>query len=82
MTNLATLKKMRDELLERADAIDYCIRLIESKSDSADKEFGGAKKKRIGATTFTVSSKTTPAIIPIEEGGVMLTPDELDEMNI
>ena len=80
MTNLATLKKMRDELLERADAIDYCIRLLESKADSAEKEFGGAKKKRIGATTFSVSSRTEPAIVP-EPGGVMLTPDELDEMN-
>ena len=83
MTNLAILKQMRDELLERADAIDYCIRLMESNAGSADKELGGAKpkKQRIKSTTFTVSSKTTPAIIPIEEGGVMLTPDELDEMD-
>jgi hypothetical protein len=73
------LKQMRDELLKRADALDYAIRILEGQQPV--NEFSAAKKKKkhmAGNTSFTVESKTTPAVIPERNGGIMIWDDTDD----
>ena len=96
MSTIETLKAMRRECLERADALDYCIRMLEG-NVSADldtdtdtdiepyDEFQPSapkkRKRKAGNTTFTMTSETKPAINPPQEGGILMWSDSDDELH-
>ena len=87
MDKLETLRAMRSELLERVDALDYCIRMLENLpdfdgNDSSDTETRKDRKpakKRAGSTEFSIQSRTKPAVIPNHDGGILLWESETDD---
>lgn len=87
MNTLETLKAMRQECIQRADALDYVIRMLESsgqftQDEDMDYSAGTAsnkkKKNKAGTTSFTVSSRTEPAVIPHNTGGILMWEDTDD----
>ena len=76
MSSIEVLKRMRDEYLERADALSFAIQIMESNSNSPTKSKPTRKKT---GTAPKFEMEVTRRIPASGGGGILLQPDDDDE---
>lgn len=75
MSSIETLKRMRDEYLEKADALSFAIQIMESTTPTKQKQ--PTRKKTGTAPKFEM--EVTRRIPAGYGGGILLQPDDDDE---
>lgn len=80
MSSIETLKRMRDEYLERADALSFAIQIMESNSNSPTKSKPTRKKTGTAPKFEMEVTRRIPA--GYGGGGILLQPDNDDDEEV